>query len=134
MVLMVTGLSSMLSVQDASHGAGHTRPVTSGKLLVECRLSAAVFQWSLVDEIVPVGDLVVHRAAVVAIGDAAIHAARRLALHLGLGQRLDELLPMLQPLLDRAVAAVVTLEFHEAGDLAHVSGLSPKVDKIGSRT
>ena len=43
MVLMVTGLSSMLSVQDASHGAGHTRPVTSGKLLVECRLSAAVF-------------------------------------------------------------------------------------------
>ncbi len=46
MVLMVTGLSSMLSVQEASHGAGHTRPVTSGKLLVECRLSAAVFHCS----------------------------------------------------------------------------------------
>src|SRR5258705_10182155 len=41
MVLMATGLSSMLSVQDASHGAGQTRPVTSGKLLVECRLRAA---------------------------------------------------------------------------------------------
>ena len=40
-VLMVTGLSSMLSVQDASHGAGQTRPVNSGKLLVECRLRAA---------------------------------------------------------------------------------------------
>ena len=46
MVLMVTGLSSMLSVQEASHGAGHTRPVTSGKLLVECRLSAAACQRS----------------------------------------------------------------------------------------
>ena len=44
MVLMVTGLSSMLSVQDASHGAGQTRPVTSGKLLVECRLRAASCQ------------------------------------------------------------------------------------------
>ena len=38
---MVTGLSSMLRVQEASHGAGQTRPVTSGKLLVEWRLSAA---------------------------------------------------------------------------------------------
>ena len=46
MVLMVTGVSSMLSVQDASHGAGQTRPVISGKLLVECRLRAAVSQWS----------------------------------------------------------------------------------------
>src|SRR6202142_3001214 len=43
--LMVTGFSSMLSVHDASHGAGQTRPVTSGKLLVECRLRAASSQW-----------------------------------------------------------------------------------------
>ena len=63
MVLMVTGLSSMLSVQDASHGAGQTRPVTSGKLLVECRLRAASSQLPLVDEVVPVRDLVVHRTA-----------------------------------------------------------------------
>jgi hypothetical protein len=44
--LMVTGLSSMLSVHEASHGAGQTRPVTSGKLLVECRLRAASSQLS----------------------------------------------------------------------------------------
>ena len=43
-VLMATGTSSMLSVHEASHGAGHTRPVTSGKLLVECRFCAACFQ------------------------------------------------------------------------------------------
>src|SRR5215468_10211524 len=40
-VLMVTGLSRMLSVHEASHGAGQTRPVNSGKLLVECRLKDA---------------------------------------------------------------------------------------------
>src|SRR3954465_11577790 len=44
--LMVTGFSSMLSVQEASHGAGQMRPVTSGKLLVECRLRAASSQLS----------------------------------------------------------------------------------------
>src|SRR3979490_553369 len=44
MVLIATGLSSMLSVQDASHGAGQTRPVTSGKLLVVWRLRAASCQ------------------------------------------------------------------------------------------
>src|SRR5262249_10175183 len=41
MVLMVTGSSRMLSVHEASHGAGQTRPVNSGKLLVECRLRDA---------------------------------------------------------------------------------------------
>ena len=44
MVLMVTGVSSMFSVQEASQGAGQTRPVNSGKLLVECRLREASSQ------------------------------------------------------------------------------------------
>src|SRR5207249_9547284 len=44
-VLIVTGLSSMLSVQEASHGAGQTRPVNSGKLLVEWRLREASSHW-----------------------------------------------------------------------------------------
>jgi len=42
--LMPTGSLSMFSVQAASHGAGHTRPVNCGKLLVECRTSSAAFQ------------------------------------------------------------------------------------------
>ena len=62
-VLMVTGVSSRLSVQDASHGAGQMRPVNSGKLLVECRLQTRVLPVAAIDEIVPVGDLVVDRAA-----------------------------------------------------------------------
>ena len=44
MDLMLTGTSMMLSVQAASQGAGQMRPVTSGKLLVECRFSAATSQ------------------------------------------------------------------------------------------
>ena len=42
--LMPTGASLMLSVHASSHGAGQTRPVNSGKLLVESRTANAFFQ------------------------------------------------------------------------------------------
>ena len=42
--LIVTGSALMPSTQDASHGAGHSRPVNSGKLLVACSRSAAAAQ------------------------------------------------------------------------------------------
>mmetsp|Transcript_25909 Transcript_25909/g.86846 ORF Transcript_25909/g.86846 Transcript_25909/m.86846 type:complete len:270 (-) Transcript_25909:385-1194(-) len=42
--LMVTGESMSPATQAPSHGAGHTRPVNSGKLLVEARLRYASFQ------------------------------------------------------------------------------------------
>jgi len=41
MFLIVTGGSLMPSTQEPSQGAGHTRPVNSGKLLVMCRRSSA---------------------------------------------------------------------------------------------
>ena len=50
-------------MQDSSHGAGQTRPVNSGKLLVEWRLRDRLFPIAVVDEVVPVRDLVVDRAA-----------------------------------------------------------------------
>ena len=83
MVLMVTGLSSRFRVQAASHGAGQTRPVNSGKLLVECSVSSAVAPLVAGDEVVPVRDQIVDRAAGVTERDAAAHAPRRLALDLG---------------------------------------------------
>mmetsp|Transcript_7761 Transcript_7761/g.16107 ORF Transcript_7761/g.16107 Transcript_7761/m.16107 type:complete len:252 (-) Transcript_7761:390-1145(-) len=46
MFLMVTGLSTSPATQDPSQGAGHTRPVNSGKLFVLCRRSMASSQWS----------------------------------------------------------------------------------------
>ena len=43
---MVTGSSLMPSTQAPSHGAGHSRPVNSGKLLVACSRSMASDQSS----------------------------------------------------------------------------------------
>jgi hypothetical protein len=62
-VLIDTGI--VVDVQRARSlaGAGQMRPVNSGKLLVECRLSSAFSQSIAIDEVVPVRDLVVHRAA-----------------------------------------------------------------------
>ena len=73
--LMVTGSSPMPSTQAASHGAGHSRPVNSGKLLVACSDSAAAAHVAGADQVVPVRDAVAQRAAVVAERDAAVHAA-----------------------------------------------------------
>ncbi len=41
MFLMVTGGALMPSTHEPSQGAGQTRPVNSGKLLVRCRRSSA---------------------------------------------------------------------------------------------
>ena len=41
----VTGASLKLRVQAASHSAGQTRPVNSGKLLVACSASSASRHW-----------------------------------------------------------------------------------------
>ena len=45
--LMPTASLLMRSVQASSQGAGQTRPVNSGKLLVECRVSIAFSQSAL---------------------------------------------------------------------------------------
>jgi hypothetical protein len=79
-----------------------------------------------IDEIVPIGDLVIDRAAVgragrtgVAIRNAAVHAARRLDFHVLLRQRNNEFRPRLHAFLDRSVRAVLAFMFEETGDLAH---------------
>ena len=41
MLLIVTGSSLIPSTHEPSHGAGHSRPVNSGKLLVACSRSIA---------------------------------------------------------------------------------------------
>ena len=45
--LMVTASELMPSTQAASHGAGQSRPVNSGKLLVACSRSLAARQLSV---------------------------------------------------------------------------------------
>ena len=128
MVLMVTGLSSRLSVQDASQGAGQMRPGDFREIVGGVQVARGLPPVAAEDEVVPVRDLVVHRTAgrsagdgvgAVAIGHAAIHAARRLLAQLGLGQRQHELTPVAHALLDRRVVALVAFVFEETGDLAH---------------
>ena len=87
---------------------------------------------AVIDEVIPVGDLVVdratrragaQRAAALAIGYAAIHAAGGLRLIVGVRQRQHEFAPMTNALLDRLVVAVFALVFEKASDLAHFVAL-----------
>src|SRR3712207_6206737 len=72
-----------------------------------------------VDEVVPVGDQVPERAAVVAERHAALHAARALARELGLRQDLDELLEVADPLVRVALGVVAPVFAQEGSELAH---------------
>ena len=92
--LMVTAGWLMPSTQDASHGAGHSRPVNSGKLLVACSRSIASSPLSAPDEVVPLRNEVAQRAALVAERDAAVHAAAGLALQDALFLGLVDLFPV----------------------------------------
>src|SRR5215218_7364674 len=49
--LMVTGSSLIVSTQAGSHGAGHSIPVNSGKLLVACSLLPQVVLWHRVVDV-----------------------------------------------------------------------------------
>src|SRR6185437_11870727 len=99
-----------------------------GKIVGRMQIARGLVPVAVVDEVVPVGDLIVDRAArragrqragAHAIRHAAIHAARRLRDGVLLGQRQHELAPMAQALRDRFVVAVLAFVFEKTGDLAH---------------
>ena len=119
--LMVTGSSSMLSTHDASHGAGQTRPVTSGKLLVACRARDRVAaDRPLYIVVVPVGDEVPERTAVVAERDAAIHAPRRPGSQSSAsGTGSSNSFQSLKPLVDRPLVVLVALDLQKPADFTH---------------
>ena len=73
-----------------------------------------------VDHVVPVGDPVLHGAAVgVAERDPAIHAAHRLAVDPLLGEQLLDLAVVPDPLRHRPVGRFLPIVFHEPGRLSH---------------
>src|SRR5690606_30570700 len=94
--------------------AGELRKVVGGMQHVDGAAPVLV-----VDQIVPVRDDVVDRAAAHAERDAAIHAAR--ALHLGLFVRQvqDELLVVLHPLRYRQIGFGQALVFKKSSDFSH---------------
>ena len=94
--------------------AGELREIV-GRVQVAQRLVPVV----LVDEVVPVRDLVVHRAAVVTVRNAAIHAARRLVARRLLAERDHELAVMPDAIGRRRVLAVAPVDLEKARHLAH---------------
>src|SRR5262249_55941028 len=77
-----------------------------------------------IDEVVPVGDQVVDRTALVTERNAAIHAACSLVGKLRFRQRLEELGPRLAPDVRLVIATIVPLDLEESGWLAHRKVLS----------
>src|SRR5204862_4357745 len=72
-----------------------------------------------VDQIVPVRDQIVDRAALMTERDAAIHAARRLGAQDRLRKGFDELLPALLARRRLLIATVGALDLEKPGRLAH---------------
>ena len=124
--LIVTASPSRISsTQAASHGAGHSRPVNSGKLLVACSCAIASWKRSLIHEVVPVGDQVAQWAAVVAERNPAVHAARALVAQL-LHRSLQLELAVVADALTRIpLWDPVALDLQEAAELAHQGPASP---------
>ena len=77
----------------------------------------------VVDQVVPVGNEVVDRAAGMAEGHAAIHAASALLALLFLGKRLVDLEPVLDALVGLAARGLFALDFQKSGDLTHAAPL-----------
>jgi len=94
--------------------AGHLGEIVGGVKVARRLLPVGV-----IDEVVPVGDLVVDRAALVAIGDAAIHAAGGLLGHLRIAERHEELAVMADAIGRRLVAPVLPLDLEKSRDLSH---------------
>src|SRR6476620_4376411 len=129
------GLDGDRVVVDVERAGGLARRRTDApgelrKIIGRVQVARGLFPVVLIDEVVEVGDLVVdraagrarrHRAGAVAIGDAAIHAARGLVARVLFGQRYDEFLVVLHTLGDRRVLAVVPLDLEKTSDLAHLT-------------
>ncbi|AIJ88436.1 hypothetical protein DK63_3204 [Brucella melitensis bv. 1 str. 16M] len=93
-----------------------------GQVQVPDRLIPVV----VIDEIVPVRDLVVHRAArrPVAVWNAAIHAARRLLLHLAIRHRDGEFAEVADTIRRRLVLRHLPVDFKKTSYLTHIILLS----------
>ena len=83
-----------------------------------------LFPVAAIDEIVPIGDLVIDGAARMAKRNAAIHTAARLLFEVALWQRHHKFVIVLHALFDRLVLAVGAVEFQKSCRLAHVVSCS----------
>ena len=98
--------------------AGELREIVGRMQVADRRIPVAP-----IDKIVPVRNLVVNGAArrPMAIGHAAVHAARRLFLHFLVRHRQRELVEMPDAVGSRLVLVYLPVDFEEARYLAHVT-------------
>ena len=94
-----------------------------GEVVGRMQVADRLFPLAAVDEVVPVRNLVVNRTAgrPMAIGNAAIHAARRLLGDLGIRHRNGEFTEMADTVRRWLVFHHLPVDFHETCNLAHVS-------------
>ena len=128
MVLMVTGI--VVDVERAG-GFARRRADAAGEfreIVGRVQVARGFFPVALVDQIVEIRNLVVdraarrarrHRAGAVAIGNAAIHAARGLVAGVLLAQGNDEFAKILDALGDRRIFAIVPVDLQKTCNLAH---------------
>ena len=81
-----------------------------GEVVGAVQVDRSFFPVGVVDQIIPVGDLVIHRAAIVAVGNAAIHAARGLVLDAFLRHRNDEFAEVADAVGRRRSGAVLAVD------------------------
>ena len=98
--------------------AGKLRKVVGGVQIAHC-----LFPVAIVDQVVPVRDLVVHRTAgiAMAIGNAAIHAAGGLLGHLVIGHRQGEFAVVANTVGSRLVLGRLPVDFEKSRYFTHVS-------------
>ena len=119
------GDGDVLEVQRACLLAGRRTdpPGELGEVVGRVEVADRTLPVAVVDEVVPVRDLVVDRAArrTMAVGHAAIHAARGLLLDLLVGHRQRELAEMSDTVGSRLVLVHLPVDLEETCNLAHVS-------------
>ena len=98
-------------------GANTTRKLRE----IVCRMQIArgFFPISIVNQIIPIRDLVIHRAAIVAVRNAAIHATCGLILCRFFRQRDHKFLVVTNAIRGRRITTVATIDFEKSGYLTH---------------
>src|SRR6266568_5343439 len=79
------------------------------------------FPTVVINEIVPVGNVIVHRASRMAEGHATLHATRTLLLHSGTRELFVYLKPVLDAFFRRTACRQCSLELHEPSWLTHAA-------------
>ena len=114
---------TVLQIQRAGRFAGRRADAAGefGKVVGGVEIARRLFPVAAIDEVVPVGDLVVDRAAGMAIGNAAIHAARRLVARRFFRQRQHEFAIMANAVGSLRIAPVRAIDLQKPRNLAHDS-------------